>query len=84
MGAMVSLLRGIFILTPRNMTIAAGMYNSLLKLNQPAIVIETLNAYRIKESLPNNMGAFTSQIGKIEILKHPIQERTVRLKLILQ
>tara|TARA_B110000444_G_scaffold260631_1_gene308377 strand:+ start:5670 stop:8066 length:2397 start_codon:yes stop_codon:yes gene_type:complete len=68
MGAMVSLLRGIFILTPRNMTIAAGMYNSLLKLNQPAIVIETLNAYRIKESLPNNMGAFTSQIGKIEIL----------------
>ena len=68
MGAMVSLLRGIFILTPRNMTIAAGMYNSLLKLNQPAIVIETLNAYRIKESLPNNMGVFTSQIGKIEIL----------------
>jgi pyruvate/2-oxoglutarate/acetoin dehydrogenase E1 component len=69
MGGMISLLRGIFILTPRNMTIAAGMYNSLLKLNQPAIVIETLNAYRFKETLPVNMGLFTFPIGKIEILK---------------
>tara|TARA_B110000003_G_scaffold56724_2_gene56817 strand:- start:29599 stop:32001 length:2403 start_codon:yes stop_codon:yes gene_type:complete len=70
MAAMISLLRGIFILTPRNMTIAAGMYNSLLKLNQPAIVIETLNAYRLKESLPINMGKFTFPIGKIDVLKN--------------
>jgi len=69
MGGMINLLRGIYILTPRNMTIAAGMYNSLLRLNQPAIVIETLNAYRIKEKLPSNIGLFTSPIGKIEILK---------------
>ena len=69
MGGMISLLRGIFILTPRNMTIAAGMYNSLLKLNQPAIVIETLNAYRLKETLPSNMGLFTHPIGKIEVLR---------------
>ena len=69
MGGMINLLRGIYILTPRNMTIAAGMYNSLLRLNQPAIVIETLNAYRIKEKLPSNIGFFTSPIGKIEILK---------------
>ena len=70
MAAMISLLRGIFILTPRNMTIAAGMYNSLLKLNQPAIVIETLNAYRLKEALPTNMGKFTFPIGKIDVLKN--------------
>ena len=69
MGGMINLLRGIFILTPRNMTIAAGMYNSLLKLNQPAIVIETLNAYRLKEKLPTNIGLFTSSIGEIEVLK---------------
>ena len=69
MGGMINLLRGIFILTPRNMTIAAGMYNSLLKLNQPAIVIETLNAYRLKENLPTNIGLFTSTIGEIEVLK---------------
>ena len=69
MGGMINLLIGIFILTPRNMTIAAGMYNSLLKLNQPAIVIETLNAYRLKENLPTNIGLFTSTIGEIEVLK---------------
>ena len=69
MASMVHLLRGIYILTPRNMTIAAGMYNSLLKINQPAILIETLNAYRLKEKLPSNLGIFTSPIGEIEILK---------------
>ena len=69
MGSMVNLLRGIYILTPRNMTIAAGMYNSLLKINQPAILIETLNAYRLKEKLPSNLGTFTSPIGEIDILK---------------
>jgi len=70
MAAMIHLLRGIYILTPRNMTIAAGMYNSLLKINQPAILIETLNAYRLKEKLPLNIGKFTSPIGEIEVLKN--------------
>ncbi|MBL30639.1 MAG: transketolase [Flavobacteriaceae bacterium] len=70
MAAMIHLLRGIYILTPRNMTIAAGMYNSLLKINQPAILIETLNAYRLKEKLPMNIGKFTSPIGEIEVLKN--------------
>ena len=69
MGGMINLLRGIFILTPRNMTVAAGMYNSLLKLNQPAIVIETLNAYRLKENLPINMGLFTMPLGEVDIIK---------------
>ena len=68
MGGMINLLRGIFILTPRNMTIAAGMYNSLLKLNQPAILIETLNAYRLKEDLPLNPGLYNTIIGEVEIL----------------
>ena len=69
MAAMIHLLRGMYLLTPRNMTKAAGMYNSLLILNQPAILIETLNAYRLKEILPKNLGYFTVEIGEIEILK---------------
>mgnify|MGYP001209518338 CR=1 FL=1 len=69
LGGMISFLRGVFILTPRNMTKAAGFYNSLLDLDQPAIVIEPLNAYRIKEKLPINYGEFRTPIGEIEVLK---------------
>ena len=68
LGGMLSFLRGIFILTPRNMTQAAGFYNSLLNLDQPAIVIEPLNGYRTKEKLPTNLGKFKTPIGKVEIL----------------
>ncbi len=49
MGTLVHALRGIYLLVPRNMTQAAGMYNALLRINQPAMVIETLNGYRLKE-----------------------------------
>ena len=66
MGGMINLLRGIFLLVPRNMTIAAGFYNALLKGDQPAIVVECLNGYRSKEKIPNNIGEFTVQIGKVE------------------
>jgi len=69
MGGMINLLRGIFLLVPRNMTIAAGFYNALLKGDQPAIVIECLNGYRSKEKMPNNIGEFTVQIGKVEKIK---------------
>ncbi len=69
MGGMLNLLRGIFLLVPRNMTIAAGFYNALLKGDQPAIVIECLNGYRSKEKMPNNIGEFTVQIGKVEKIK---------------
>ena len=69
LGGMISFLRGVFILTPRNMTQAAGFYNSLLDLDQPAVVIEPLNGYRIKEELPINYGEFKTPIGEIEILK---------------
>jgi len=66
---MISFLRGIFILTPRNMTQAAGFYNSLLDLDQPAVVIEPLNGYRTKEELPINYGEFKTPIGEVEVLR---------------
>tara|TARA_X000000950_G_C13886588_1_gene649092 strand:- start:655 stop:2610 length:1956 start_codon:yes stop_codon:yes gene_type:complete len=69
LGGMISFLRGVFILTPRNMTKAAGFYNALLDIDQPAVVIEPLNGYRTKEQLPSNYGQFKTPIGEIEILK---------------
>lgn len=67
LGGIINFLRGVFILTPRNMTKAAGFYNSLLQIDQPALVIEPLNAYRTKEKLPSNYGDFNTPIGEIEI-----------------
>ena len=69
LGGMLNFLRGIFILTPRNMTQAAGFYNSLLDIDQPGIVIEPLNGYRVKEYVPENLGEFKTEIGKVEFLK---------------
>jgi 2-oxoisovalerate dehydrogenase E1 component len=68
MGGMIHLLRGIHILVPRNMTQAAGFYNTLLQIEQPAIVVESLNGYGVKESIPSNLGKFTIALGKIEVL----------------
>ncbi len=69
MGSLINLLQGIYILTPRNMTKAAGFYNTLLKSDEPAIVIENLNGYRLKELMPNNLGNFTTPIGVVETVK---------------
>ena len=69
LGGMINFLRGILILTPRNMTKAAGFYNSLVKLDQPAIVIEPLNGYRTKEKIPSNLGKLETPIGEIDIIK---------------
>ena len=69
LGGLVNFLRGIFILTPRNMTKAAGFYNSLMKLDQPAIVIEPLNGYRTKEKMPSNLGKLETPIGEVDIIK---------------
>ena len=69
MAGLIHLIRGIQLLVPRNMTQAAGFYNTLLKANQPAVVIESLNGYRIKEKLPSNLGEYCLPIGKIEVLK---------------
>ncbi len=69
LGGMINFLRGILILTPRNMTKAAGFYNSLVKLDQPAIVIEPLNGYRTKEKIPSNLGKLETPIGEVDIIK---------------
>jgi len=61
--------RGIYVLVPRNMTQAAGFYNTLLQADDPALVIECLNGYRIKEQLPTNIGTFTVPLGIPEILR---------------
>lgn len=62
-------MRGMHICVPRNMTQAAGMYNTLLRGDEPALVIESLNGYRLKEKLPANVGEFTVPLGHAEILK---------------
>jgi len=69
MGGLIHLLRGMYILVPRNMTKAAGFYNTLLTTDEPALVIECLNGYRLKEPLPTNLGAFKTPIGVVETLK---------------
>jgi len=69
MGGMIHLLRGIHLLVPRNMTQAAGFYNTLLQIEQPAIVVESLNGYSVKEKLPSNLGEFSVPLGQIEIMR---------------
>jgi len=69
MGGLVHLLRGMYILVPRNMTKAAGFYNTLLESDEPALIIECLNGYRLKEKLPVNLGEFRTAIGKVETLR---------------
>ena len=68
MGMMLGALRGMWFCVPRNMTQAAGMYNTLLTSDDPAIVVEALNAYRLKERLPQNVGTFTVPLGVPEVL----------------
>ncbi len=69
MGMILNSMRGIYILVPRNMTQAAGMYNVLLQADNPALLIESLNGYRLKERMPKNISQFTIPLGVPEILK---------------
>ncbi|TDI72865.1 MAG: transketolase [Bacteroidetes bacterium] len=69
MGGLIHLLRGIYILVPRDMTKAAGFYNTLLESDEPALVVECLNGYRIKEKMPDNLGEFKTPIGVVETVK---------------
>lgn len=69
LGAIINSLRGIYVLVPRNMTKAAGFYNTLLEGDDPALVIECLNGYRLKEELPTNLGEFKTPIGVVETIK---------------
>lgn len=68
-GMILHSIRGMHVLVPRNMTQAAGFYNTLLNSDEPALVIECLNGYRLKERIPNNIGEFTVPLGKPEILR---------------
>lgn len=68
LGIILNSMRGLHICVPRDMTQAAGMYNVLLRGDEPALVIECLNGYRLKEKLPENVGEFTVPLGKAEIL----------------
>jgi pyruvate/2-oxoglutarate/acetoin dehydrogenase E1 component len=68
MGAIVNALRGIYVCVPRNMVTAAGFYNTLLKGDDPALVIEPLNGYRTKEQKPSNLGEYTIPLGVPEVV----------------
>lgn len=68
-GMLLHSLRGIYILTPRNMTQAAGFYNTMLRSDDPAVIIECLNGYRLKERIPDNISDFTVPIGVPEIIR---------------
>jgi 2-oxoisovalerate dehydrogenase E1 component len=69
MGGIIHLLRGMLVLVPRNMTQAAGFYNTLLQSDEPALVVEVLNSYRIKERLPENIGEFSIPVGIPEVIR---------------
>jgi len=69
LGMIVNSLRGMYVLLPRNMTQAAGLYNTMLQSDDPALLIECLNGYRLKEPMPNNLGEFTVPLGVPEVLR---------------
>jgi 2-oxoisovalerate dehydrogenase E1 component len=69
MGMIINALRGVHVCVPRNMTQAAGFYNTLLASDDPGLIIEPLNGYRTKEKLPSNLGAFRTPLGTPEVLR---------------
>ena len=69
MAGLIHLVRGMNVLVPRDMTRAAGFYNTLLKADEPAVVVEVLNGYRAKERVPDNIGEFTVPLGVPEVIR---------------
>jgi 2-oxoisovalerate dehydrogenase E1 component len=69
MAGIINLVRGMYVLVPRDMTRAAGFYNTLLQADEPAIVVEVLNGYRVKEKLPDNIGEYTIPLGVPEVIR---------------
>jgi 2-oxoisovalerate dehydrogenase E1 component len=69
MQTLLGAFRGMYILVPRNMTQAAGLYNTLLQADEPALLIEVLNGYRLREALPSNIGTFRVPIGRIDVVR---------------
>jgi pyruvate/2-oxoglutarate/acetoin dehydrogenase E1 component len=70
MGMIIHAVRGMHVCVPRNMTQAAGMYNTLLRSDEPALVVECLNGYRIKEAMPKNIGEFTVPLGSPDVIRY--------------
>ena len=70
MGMLLNSIKGVRILVPRNMTQAAGMYNTLLDCNEPSLIIEPLNSYRLKEKMPSNLGEFKVPLGIVEYIQN--------------
>ncbi len=70
MAGIIHLVRGIHVLVPRNMTQAAGFYNTLLRSDEPGLIVEVLNGYRLKETLPENVGEITTPLGIPEVIRH--------------
>jgi pyruvate/2-oxoglutarate/acetoin dehydrogenase E1 component/TPP-dependent pyruvate/acetoin dehydrogenase alpha subunit len=70
MGMIINSLRGMYVCVPRNMTQAVGMYNTLLRSNDPGLIIECLNGYRLKEKLPSNLLDFTVALGQPEVIRN--------------
>lgn len=69
MGGIINLVRGIHVLVPRNMTKAAGFYNTLLESDEPGLIVECLNGYRLKEKMPSNIGEFKTPLGVVETIR---------------
>ena len=69
MSGILNLIRGVYFLVTRNMTVAAGFYNTLMESDQPALIVECLNGYRLKEKKPSNLGEFKLPLGVVETLK---------------
>lgn len=69
MAGVLNLVRGVHVLVPRNMTEAAGFYNTILEGDEPALIVESLNGYRLKEDMPENLGEFKTPLGKVEKLR---------------
>jgi pyruvate/2-oxoglutarate/acetoin dehydrogenase E1 component len=69
MGMIINSVRGIYVLVPRDMTRAAGFYNTMLASDEPAIIVEPLNGYRLKEQLPSNIGEYRIALGVTETLR---------------
>ena len=70
MAGILNLVRGVYLIVPRNMVQAAGFYNTLLLSDDPGIIVEVLNGYRLKERLPDNIGEFTIPLGVPEVIRH--------------
>jgi 2-oxoisovalerate dehydrogenase E1 component len=69
MSGIMNLLRGIYVLVPRNMTQAAGFYNTLLRAEEPGLIVEVLNGYRLRESMPDNVDEFTLPLGVPQVIR---------------